>query len=554
MRSISLKAIYVLALTLIFSGALCAFLQFDYLQQKRHSEEILLEQARTFSREMDAVWSFMDYSQNVINTDSDGNYVFKGLHCAVVGKSVGAIFSFQSDYAIRYVNFNPRNDQDYPDDFETEALLAFAEDPQNREYYGPATYQGNEVYRYVLALDVDETCLDCHGEPVGSLDITGHEREGWKLGDVGGAISIVIPVDQQEEQLREALANDLEFFLAVLVVMAAVILGVTSFFVFRPMKRLQTGFGQLKDHHLDVEVDASGAAKEMDELIGRFNETVGELNGLYTNLEERVAARTLDLKAANEALEIQRDKLAVLSEELSKESRFKSDLLSMVNHELRTPLTGILSMAQIMLEGRRRENLDEAEIYGWEEVRKNGSILLEMVNNLLDMARGDAGFLRASVEWLDVGDLVSSIHDSLSPLAKRFKVDLKTHVEADVPLVLGDYDMFHRMLENLVGNGIKFTPDGGNVEVLAARVDDGVALCVKDTGIGIAPEEQERIFEKFYQVDSTSTRKYNGSGMGLALVREYCDLQGYTVTVESTLGEGATFVVHIPESCVAGEE
>ncbi len=125
---------------------------------------------------------------------------------------------------------------------------------------------------------------------------------------------------------------------------------------------------------------------------------------------------------------------------------------------------------------------------------------------------------------------------------------------SDVPLVNGDFEKTQRMLENLASNAIKFTPDGGTVElrVDVNRATGSVRLRMRDNGIGIAPEDQERIFERFFQVDSTSTRKYNGSGLGLALVREYATVQGYSVSVESALGWGSTFTIHIPPDAIVG--
>ena len=121
----------------------------------------------------------------------------------------------------------------------------------------------------------------------------------------------------------------------------------------------------------------------------------------------------------------------------------------------------------------------------------------------------------------------------------------------------GDYyEKTLRMLENLASNAIKFTPDGGSVELRVAYDENRqvVTLSMVDTGIGIAPEDQERIFERFFQVDSTSTRKYNGSGLGLALVREYADVQGFAISVESEVGKGSAFVITVPKRLIVGED
>ena len=241
MKKISLKTIYLVALTAVFLVSFFAFAAFDLVSQQKQAEESLLEEARTFAKEMDAVWQFMDNSQKVINTSADGDYDFKGLHCSIVGKSVGAIFSAGNDYTIRYTNFNPRSIQDKPDAFEAAALESFDADAATREYYGVAEFDGEERFRYLQALEVDESCLECHGEPVGEIDITGHAKEGWTLDSVGGAISIVIPMDQQNQAMMGNVMRDVAFFLMLTVLIGAVIYLVTTFFVFRPHRPHEGG-------------------------------------------------------------------------------------------------------------------------------------------------------------------------------------------------------------------------------------------------------------------------------------------------------------------------
>ena len=557
MKKISLKTIYLVALTAVFLVSFFAFAAFDLVSQQKQAEESLLEEARTFAKEMDAVWQFMDNSQKVINTSADGDYDFKGLHCSIVGKSVGAIFSAGNDYTIRYTNFNPRSIQDKPDAFEAAALESFDADAATREYYGVAEFD-EERFRYLQALEVDESCLECHGEPVGEIDITGHAKEGWTLDSVGGAISIVIPMDQQNQAMMGNVMRDVAFFLMLTVLIGAVIYLVTTFFVFRPIDRMKVAFGEMGEGRLGVLLDDRRASKEVASLIARFNDMAAELRAMYEHLEDQVASRTHDLQEANAALERQRDDLEDLSCQLAKEARFKSDLLSMVNHELRTPLTSIITFAQISKEACsvQGDPLRAADRHAWEEIEKNSLILLEMINNMLDIARSDAGSMRATCEPMDLGDVVASVKSTMTPLARKYAVSFGTRIDSDVPLVNGDYEKTQRILENLASNAIKFTPDGGSVRLRVER-DAGtgdVVMRMTDTGIGIADEDKERIFERFFQVDSTSTRKYNGSGLGLALVREYAAIQGFEVSVESTFGKGSTFVVRIPAAATVGEE
>ena len=551
MRNVSLRVITLATLSAVFIVAVATFSIFDIRVQTEQMESSLAEEARTFAREMDAVWRFMDNSQYTINNDSAGNYEFKGLHCAIVGKSVGAIFSANNDYSIRYTNFNPRRAQDKPDEFEAAALTAFNESTAVREYYDVVEDGADESgsparrFRFVQALEVDESCLECHGEPAGELDITGFPKEGWTLDSVGGGISIVIPLEQQYRAVQDNVVRDVAFFLLLTTVIGIAVFALMSHFVLRPLESMKAAFGEVSEGRLHQPMDNAATAREVSSLIDRFNAMAAELRVTYAGLEDQVAERTRDLRRANEELAAQRDSLEALSAQLAKESQVKSDLLSMVNHELRTPLTSIITLAQIALESG---NADGDERRSWEEVRKSSSVLLGMINNMLDMARFDAGAMAVSREVMELGDIVATVQSTVGPLALNARVTLTTSIAPNVPLVYGDFEKMLRILENLGTNAVKFTPAGG-VVALSASVDDGtgdVLVQVTDNGIGIAAADQERIFERFFQVDSSATRIYSGSGLGLALVREYAAAQGFGLSVESDLGQGSVFTVRIP--------
>ena len=557
-RNVSLRVICVLVLTAVFVAATAAFTFFDIRTQTEHMEDSLAEEARTFAREMDAVWQFMDNSQYTINNTSDGVFEFKGLHCAIVGKSVGAIFSAGNDYSIRYTNFEPRRAQDKPDSFEAEALTLFGEgsaiehyriveDDDDADRAQTSADSGAAQFRYVQALRVNESCLECHGEPAGEIDITGFPMEGWTLDSVGGAISVVIPLEQQYQALRDNVIRDVAFFLLLATFIGIVVFGLMTAFVLRPLEAMKRAFGAVGEGRLEHSMDDAGTAREIASLIERFNAMAKELRVTYAGLEDQVAERTRDLRRANEELAAQRDSLEALSEKLAKESQVKSDLLSMVNHELRTPLTSIITLSQIALESNGG---DVEERSSWEEVRKSSSVLLGMINNMLDIARSDAGAMAVSRELMDLGDIVASAQGTIGPLAVGARVGLKTAVAPDVPLVNGDYEKMLRILENLGTNAVKFTSPGGavSIEVTREAASGDVLVRVIDDGIGIAKEDRERIFDRFFQVDSSATRVYNGSGLGLALVREYAVAQGYAVSVESELGRGSAFTVRIPAS------
>jgi len=424
-----------------------------------------------------------------------------------------------------------------------------SDDPAEVDRAQTSADNGAAQFRYVQALRVNESCLECHGEPAGEIDVTGFPKEGWTLDSVGGAISIVIPLEQQYQALRENVVRDVGFFLLLATFIGIVVFGLMTVFVLRPLEAMKRAFGEVGEGRLRQSMDDAGTAREVASLIDRFNIMSRELSVTYEELEEQVEARTQDLRRANEELAAQRDNLEALSEKLAKESQVKSDLLSMVNHELRTPLTSIITLAQIALESG---GADEEERRSWEEVRKSSSVLLGMINDMLDIARSDAGAMAVSMELMDLGDIVASAQSTIGPLAVGARVTLATTVAPDVPLVSGDYEKMMRILENLGSNAVKFTPAGGTVSLSAMREKEtgDVLVTVSDNGIGIAKENQERIFDRFFQVDSSTTRIYGGSGLGLALVREYAAAQGYTVGVESELGRGSAFTVRIPAAAV----
>ena len=328
---------------------------------------------------------------------------------------------------------------------------------------------------------------------------------------MGSAISIIIPIDQQRQAQMDNLAHDIVFFVMLMVLIGGVVYLATKKFVLHPLSGLAGAFDEMREGRMDASPDKGDAAREIAGLIDDFDGMAGELRGMYEHLESQVSVRTEELwranelleqqrdsledlngelRAANELLERQRDSLEDLNGELEKETRFKSDMLSMVNHELRTPLTSIITFAQVSREacGPDRERDRKA----WDHIEKNSQILLTMINDMLDIARSDAGTVHVTREAMDLGDVLAAVRSTMAPLASRYEVDLTTSAAPDVPLVLGDYEKTMRMVENLASNAIKFTPDGGSVGVRVSfdREARIVTIAVSDTGIGIAEEDQ----------------------------------------------------------------
>jgi GAF domain-containing protein/anti-sigma regulatory factor (Ser/Thr protein kinase) len=252
--------------------------------------------------------------------------------------------------------------------------------------------------------------------------------------------------------------------------------------------------------------------------------------------------------AAQSVLAIQNARLFSEIEQKSREieiaSRHKSQFLANMSHELRTPMNAVLGFTEMMSDGLYGA-LPEKALKALERVQANGKHLLGLINDVLDLSKIEAGQLTLALEDYAVGQVVQTVISGTESLAKAKGLALTAKVQEGLPLGRGDERRLTQVLLNLVGNAIKFT-DKGSVEI-AARAEDGFFdICVHDTGPGIAPDDQKRIFEEFQQVDNSSTRKKGGTGLGLAISKRLIEMHGGTLSVESVPGEGSTFRVAVP--------
>ncbi len=427
-------------------------------------------------------------------------------------------------------------------------------DSSLKEYYEIDEYEGKEVFRYSAPMKIEKTCLECHGKPAGEIDVTGHSKEGWDIDDIGGAISIIMPTDAYRESAKSSILQNSMYSVAVLLLCLLVIYVALKHLVTRPLQRLRRAFGSIQKGNFDVRLPDSESSYELNAVVAEFNEMAHQLSDLYDNLEFQVEERTAQLSRVNEALKAKRIQLEHANEHLRNENQYKSDFLSMMSHELRTPLTSIIAFSEML--NRAGGPIDEKEAEIRREIEANSRVLLLMINDILEMSRLDAGKTQLAMEPVDMGDVVGLVQSVVAPLARRNEIVFTYSIDADVPLVTCDGDRIRHVLENLCGNAIKFTPAGGSVTLCVSydAPSGEVLLRVADTGIGIADEDRERIFEKFVQVDSSASRRYRGTGLGLALVREYAAMHGGRVELESKLGEGSVFTVHLPAEPPLGFE
>jgi signal transduction histidine kinase len=240
------------------------------------------------------------------------------------------------------------------------------------------------------------------------------------------------------------------------------------------------------------------------------------------------------------------------SRQLEVASQHKSQFLANMSHELRTPLNAIIGYTEMMADGLYG-NVPEKAAGVLERVQSNGRHLLGLINDVLDLSKIEAGQLTLAIEEYSVADMVNTVMAATESLARAKGLKLEAAVAAGLPTGRGDARRLSQVLLNLVGNAIKFT-DRGKVEIRGTRAGEFFELAVVDTGFGIAPEDQKRIFDEFQQVDNTSTRKKGGTGLGLSISRKIVELHGGSIVVESEIGKGSTFKVAVPISAIPIKE
>jgi signal transduction histidine kinase len=231
-------------------------------------------------------------------------------------------------------------------------------------------------------------------------------------------------------------------------------------------------------------------------------------------------------------------------EQLTIANEHKSQFFANMSHELRTPLNAVLGYAELLVDGLYGEIPDKAKEV-LDRVQINGQHLLGLINDVLDLSKLEAGQLKLSLEDYSMQSIVDSVVATTGSLAEAKGLNMKKAVADGLPIGHGDERRLTQVLLNLVGNAIKFT-DTGEVEICAQAANGTFDVAVRDTGPGIAPQDQIRIFEDFQQVDNTSTRHKGGTGLGLAIARRFVEMHGGTLTVESSLGIGSTFHVRLP--------
>ena len=286
-----------------------------------------------------------------------------------------------------------------------------------------------------------------------------------------------------------------------------------------------------------------GAVKEMDAGLAQI------ASGDFSRRVDIPNRDELGALAAN--LNRMNGELGRLYRELEAASRHKSEFLANMSHELRTPLNAIIGFSEV-LDDRMFGELNEKQAQYVRVVLNSGRHLLSLINDILDLSKVEAGRMELELGTFSLQMALENALTLIHDRAARHGLTVELTVNETLGDVVGDERKLKQVLLNLLSNAVKFTPDGGRIEVRALPANGSVEISVTDTGVGIAPEDQEAIFEEFRQVGTDYARKREGTGLGLALARKFVELHGGRLWVKSEVGHGSTFTFTFPVAPHAG--
>jgi signal transduction histidine kinase len=404
--------------------------------------------------------------------------------------------------------------------FNAERLKEFLNDPDKQEERQLLSTGSISYYGAVRATD---SCLVCHAKST--------ETPARAAGDLLAVIKIEIPTKLISNALdrNRALLISIAFGTVVLIMAGSYL--IVRYVIVKPVKHLKEVSDAISAGELNVRSEIQ-TNDEFEDLSHAFNRMLRNL----VSMQDR-------LRKVNADLDRKVDELAHANLALWDSNRLKSDFLATISHELRTPLNSILGFSEVL---QGSAGLAEKQLRWIANIRTSGEQLLNLINDILDLAKIEAGKMQLRLVEFSAYDVCEGLLTMFRPLAEKKNIDLRGSFAPGIPLLRQDMVKVQQVVSNLLSNAIKFTPEGGRVQLKAEAEGGQIVLTVTDTGVGIVPEEQGQIFEKFRQAGNPLTREQGGTGLGLSIVRELTKLLGGGVTLQSELGRGSTFTVRLP--------
>jgi len=299
--------------------------------------------------------------------------------------------------------------------------------------------------------------------------------------------------------------------------------------------------------HVRVLLSTCFARVLAGEDIRRLAEELATKNAELTQQSDELVQQSTELALQSDELSRRNRELDQQKQQLEQATRLKSEFLSNMSHELRTPLNSVLALSRVLAVHGAKRLTDEERSY-LDIIERNGRHLLALINDILDLAKIESGRQDLYYEETSLPGIAAEVVDGLAVIAREKGIELSLVPEGSLPPVVIDVKRLRQILQNLIGNAVKFTSEGSVIVRLRAE-NAHLVVDVEDTGIGIAPEHQDMIFQEFRQADGSTSRTFEGTGLGLAIVKKTARLLGGDVTVKSEPGQGSTFSLRLPLDC-----
>jgi signal transduction histidine kinase len=324
-------------------------------------------------------------------------------------------------------------------------------------------------------------------------------------------------------------------------ILLALVLGFAiAWSVIAPVRQINTRLSEIASGDFGQHVEVANR-DEIGPLTANLNRMNDELGRLYAELN----ARNHDLTAALAENTRLLHELEEKSKQLETASRHKSAFLANMSHELRTPLNAIIGFSDVLLE-KMFGDLNARQTDYLQDILSSGRHLLDLINDILDISKVEAGRTEVERTSFSLAEILENGLRMIRERAARHDIALNLNLDPHLGLIAADERMVKQVVVNLLSNAVKFTPDRGRIEITAQRAEGEVRVSVRDTGVGINPEDQARIFDEFQQAKHVGGKPVEGTGLGLTLSKKFVELQGGRIWVESQVGQGSTFSFTIP--------